>query len=305
MPKKKIIAVFLLGILIFSLLLVPYFYREKFTFSAPVKKSSFFVTIPIVEWTYSGVPCVEIEAGSQKFVAMLDLGYTRYMSLNPEILGAISDKVLIKQVTSQGFRGNKYVNRIYQTPAVDLGELTLSPVLIEEENKNLQKEAAIFQNPESFVADGKLGWRLFQETVLFLDMKNDKIGVCDSISTLQANYSSLKSFVKIPFSLEKELIEFMITTPWGPLYCFLDSGCTLNHLQMKNRQNLSIQEILSDKSQTVRFDRVRIGKQEFGPIAFHPLPIALPIRTEAVLGMDFLLETQVVIDFKNHYIYFH
>jgi hypothetical protein len=235
---------------------------------------------------------------------MLDLGYTRLVSLEREILAQIPEKVFVKTVSTQGFQGNVYTSQIYKIPSAGIGGLTFSPVVLEEEHQSLQTEAAVIKDRDGFVADGKLGWRLFNDSLLFLDLKNGKIAVSDSVRTFEERWGSLKSFAKVPFSLEKELIEFLITTPRGPLYCVLDSGCTLNHLQMKNRQDLSAQEILSDESRIVNFDHVRIGNKEFGAIAFRPLPIALPIRVQAVLGMDFLLNTQVLIDFKNRYIYF-
>ncbi len=305
MPKKKIIKIFFLGITIFSCLLVPYLYKGQVGL-VKNETSGFFVVIPIAKFTQSDLPCLNVEIEDKEFLALLDLGYTRYVSAAVDISNKISEKTFLRTSTNWGFRGTPWFHKIYQIPLMHLGGLTFSPIPLDEENDGQRQEGVIVksQDAPAVLTQGKLGWKLFKDMALYLDLDHDTMTACDSLETFQKQGHSLAHFVKVPLILERELIEFEIGTPKGPLRCFLDTGCTSNHLQMHNKENIPLEELYFDEQRIVRFPRFRIGNQQFGPLTFHPIPINIPIRTQAVLGMDFLFDHKVFIDFKNRYIYF-
>jgi hypothetical protein len=302
MPKKKIYAVFFLGLLVLACLLVPYLYVHKLSVPASAAKPSFFATVPITSFTPTEIPCVTIEVGGKRFLTLLDLGYSRFVSLQSEMVHKIPDKNFLKTRSIWGVRGERQEQKQYLVPSLQMGDLTIAPVVVEEESALLHEQAQIVKGDTGFTLDGKIGWRLFKNMALFLDLDEDQIMVCDSIETFKKYGPSLKDFVKVPLLLEQELIEFDLTTPKGPLRCFLDSGCTSNHLQCQNPHNRPLSELYFENR--VEFPYFQIGSKKFQSITFHAIPLPLPVRVQGVLGMDFLFNTQVFIDFKNRYIYF-
>jgi len=93
-------------------------------------------------------------------------------------------------------------------------------------------------------------------------------------------------------------------TSQGPLLCMIDTGCTKNLIFTSNPDGKSIQELFRDKENFTTFTTFQIGEKEFGATTFRPFPIAFPIKVEAILGMEFLVDHQVLIDFKNAEVYF-
>ena len=145
---------------------------------------------------------------------------------------------------------------------------------------------------------------LFNQYTLFLDLDHSTITICDSIETFREKGNHLLStFTKIPFLDDRNLIEFIAMSPDGPLRCFLDSGCTFNHINVENLDNKPLDEMVQNEENFVDYLTFQIEGKDFGPITFRPFPIKLPIHIEAILGMEFLSEHLVFIDFKNRYIY--
>ena len=91
-------------------------------------------------------------------------------------------------------------------------------------------------------------------------------------------------------------------TSEGPLRCVLDTGATMNILHTELQDEGAIEEILEGG----RFERneFQVSGVNLGKVSFYPLPIRLPIRIDAILGMDFLSDYLVFIDFRNGQIYF-
>lgn len=300
MPKKKIAAVFFLGCLLLGCLLVPYVWHKKEILKQSDAKP-FFTEIPVAQYTHSNLPCFDIVLSGKTLTAILDLGYTRQVSLRSDLVPTILEKQFLKTVPVWGVRGERFQQNLYRARAVKIDNLNIAPILLEEDLPELHEQAQIVKTEEGFIEDGKLGWRLFKNMVLFLDFNEDKIEVADSLETFE-NHNNLADFVKVPLILDRELLEFDMTTPQGPVRCFLDTGCTSNHLHSSNPNNLLLDELYFKS--VVQFPSVNIGNKKFGPITFHALPLQVPVRIQGVLGMEFLFSTEVFIDFKNQSIYF-
>ena len=151
---------------------------------------------------------------------------------------------------------------------------------------------------------GRIGWEIFRIFNLFLDLGNSKIAFCDSLSRLGKQGYSVEKFVQTPLILERGLVEFQAQTPDGPLRCMLDTGATWNILNIDIEEGRAIEEVVCDPKNISEIHEFRIGERDFGAIQFQSLPIDLPIRIDAILGMDFLQNHAVFIDFANGQIYF-
>jgi hypothetical protein len=84
--------------------------------------------------------------------------------------------------------------------------------------------------------------------------------------------------------------------------CVLDTGSTWNVLNEGNEE-ISEQALwLPDN--IVQYPFFQIEGSDFGPIAFHRMSIRIPIRIEAILGMEFIKNHRIFLDFANKSIYF-
>jgi hypothetical protein len=300
MTKKKITAIFFLVCFLLASLLVPYLWRQEV--AVPRKAPpSFFTEIAVAQYTHSNLPCFDVVLSGKTFSTILDLGYTRYISLRSDLVSSISEKQYLKTVSSWGVRGERFEQNLYRVRAVEIDNLTIAPVVLEEDLPEFHEQAQIVKAEDEIMEDGKLGWRLFKNMTLFLDFNEDKILVADSLETFE-KHKNLADFVKVPLILERELLEFDIVLPRGPVRCFLDTGFTCNYLHSSNPDKLPLDELHMKSG--VQFPYVQIGNKKFGPTTFHAIPLQVPVRVQGVLGMEFLFSTEVFIDFRNKFIYF-
>jgi hypothetical protein len=154
------------------------------------------------------------------------------------------------------------------------------------------------------VVAGTIGWRIFNKMTLLLDLKSSMIAVCDSIETFKNQGYSLEKFTKVSMLEDSQHIEFETMTSRGPLRCILDTGCTINFLNSDKVKGKTLNKMIRKDKNFKTFSSVKINETEFGPIEFCKIPIKAPYHLDAILGMDFLTDHVVFIDFKNRQIYF-
>lgn len=310
--KKTILTIFILG-LSFTFYIwnrasssKPGLIREKAY--SKFSGDQYFAHIPIAHFSTSNLPYLEVEIEKQRFLLLLDLGYSRYVSLHENLVKKLQQKTFLKVVKNRGFRGIEYGKNYYKIPKIKIGPLSINHIGLEEECSKQQQNSILYEKKSFFSFnsrnnDGKLGWQAFKNTVLLLDLGNECIKICSSIETFKTEYS-LENFTQIPLSTDQNLVEFETTTTSGSLRCFLDTGCTVNMINKEPPDGVSLEKAFLDENNTVKFTEFKIGDKDFGETSFHALPIRLPIKVEAVIGMEFLMNHQVLIDFKNEYIYF-
>jgi nitrate reductase alpha subunit len=82
------------------------------------------------------------------------------------------------------------------------------------------------------------------------------------------------------------------------------AGSTWNILNAEIEAGKSIEQAVSEPSNILTCPSFAIGDEDFGTIAFHRIPIKLPIRIEAILGMEFFENHTVFLDFVEKFAYF-
>src|SRR5579862_1830506 len=212
---------------------------------------------------------------------------------------------------------------MFELPKIKIGMMKFFPVPAEEENLEHEEDIILYEsNDESslhFV--GTIGWRLFQHFNVLLDCEHSLIALCDSLETLKRRGYLVETFIEAPLLLDRGFIEFEATTELGPLRCLIDTGCTLNMLN-KNFDTLNDHKIFGpdnddqyhilnpENKNLMHFDVIntceassfKIDGNEFGPIHFNK--IQSPLDIDAIIGMDFIDEHLIFIDFIDKKIYF-
>lgn len=277
----------------------------------PVRKSFFttrdavyFVSTPIAKFSELQTPCVDVAIGDTRFVAELDLGLRADATLNRDLLEQIADKSFVKKRSMYSWQGNEYSENVYKVPQIKIGGISFHRPRIQEENKAFLQDAVFVKEGDKKPSRelGRLGWQLFYNTNLFLDFKNSRVAFSDSIETIEKQGYPVKTFAKTPLLLERGLVEFEATSGNRVVRCFLDTGATWNIFHLENHE--SVDQLMWDAKNVSELPSFQIGGRDFGPLTAHHLPIRLPIEVEAIIGMDFLCDKVVFIDFRNKLLYF-
>lgn len=260
----------------------------------------------VAQFGKGNIPCFDVEIGGNKFLFGLDLGLDADLSGTKETIRSIKEKSFVETIPMRGVRGGVFEENVYELSNFKLGRLTIAHRLIQEESDVWDDESAIIPNidPSLLSIDGRIGWRLFKKITLFLDLKNGNIALAGSRDDFLRKGYSLNGFTKTALYLDRGFIEFMARIPRGTLSCILDSGCTSNLIHSDDLNHVPLEKLIVDESRFMRIDRFEIGENDCGPIVLRPVPIHFHVPVEAILGMEFLLNHRVFIDFPNQEIYF-
>lgn len=270
-------------------------------------KNKFFELIQIAKFSLAELPCINATIEENQFLLKLDLGFRGDLCIEKEKTASLSGKSFIGEKYMFGVRGNKYQHDVYQIPKLKIKNATFSPIRLIEEHSDFVKEVSFIRDKNEIIKreeDGKIGWELFCTCKLLLNFEKDQIAVCNSIDLLNENGYPIETYTKTPLLLERGLVEFETLTSNGPLRCVLDTGCTGNILHTDLDPDKSIDVAIWEEDNRLEHPSFKIGEAEFGPVSFHRMPIKLPIHVDAILGMEFLKNHVVFLDFEEKTVYF-
>lgn len=301
---KRSLAVFFLVFLMASCSFVNQTNSEKKQLAGR-KPDPFYIPISIPYFSSSQIPCLDVLIDDKIFFMKLDLGLKGDLSIANEYLDQIPEKVFTHKEVRYGFRGKKYPINIYRVPKVKIGAMSFLEPDLQDESTEFRKDAVILSSTEDAtrVISGKLGWELFYHSNLLLDIKNAKLAFCDSLASLKSHGYRTEDFIQIPLHLERGLIECVADTPNGPLRCVFDTGCTMNVLNKEVEEGKSIEQAVLDHENVIEYAFFRLKESNLGPISFQCIPIKIPIKVDAILGVEFFEKHLVFIDFSGKQIY--
>lgn len=269
------------------------------------KNTPYFISVPLSKFSVIQSPCVEIEIEGRKFSAELDLGFRGDLTFTTETMNLISSKYFIREKPMYGIRGKEYTTKLYQIPKLQIGKMTFLEPVLQEGAKEFTRDSTFVQNggEPSPREPGRLGWEIFSNVNLLIDIKNSRIAFCDSIDTLKTNGYEIEKFTKTPLFLERGLVELDVETSKGNLRCMLDTGATWNILNCDTEEK-SIDEAIWEQDNILEYHNFNISGKNFGPVDFHRMPIKIPIHIVAILGMEFFQHNLVFLDFNRKSAYF-
>lgn len=236
----------------------------------------------------------------------LDLGFRGDLAITQDAADSILSKTFVGEKPMFGIRGKKYIEQLYRIPKAKIGKMTFSPPIFLLENQDFLKDATFLQGNQtpSPRETGRIGWELFCDTSLLIDIPNLQIGFSDSIEALKSQGYPTENFIKAPLFLERGLVEVEIGTPNGPLRSVLDTGATWNILHEEFEEGVSIDAAIWEPENIVEYPSFSIENNDLGSLTFHKMPLKIPIPIEAILGMEFFRKHIVFLDFKGKSAYF-
>lgn len=266
-------------------------------------RSSFFVAAPITHISPAGLPSISVEIGEKTFSMMLDLGLDGDLTINTPSLQQISSKLKLYQKSTYRFDGKEQKSDLYQIPKVKIGEISFIKPTLQEESNEFREATSFVQNghPCSSKDPGRIGWKLFYNANLLIDIKNRKIACCDRFEHLQGYRQ--EDFTKVPFSIERGLVEIVAISNGIPLRCVLDTGSTWNLLNSALPEGKALEKAIWEEESRTEYTSFKIGDRDFGPLSFLRIPIKIPIQIDAILGMEFFQEHIIFLDFAQKIAY--
>jgi hypothetical protein len=267
---------------------------------------SYFDAIWISKWTSGGCPCLPIQIENKMIFALIDLGFRGSFSIDSTFLEEVEEKTLLGSRVMYGFHGVPFRENVFSIPNIRIGQRVFELSQVQEEEKEPCTQVAFVKDGgiPSAAPPGKIGWELFQNTNLLLDLKNEKIAFCDALSTLKKQGYAIEQFVQIPMIIDRGLIEIDIEIDSRPIRCVLDTGSTFNILNIENGPNRTMQELLWSPENFHITNTLKIAEEKFDQMTFRQMAVRLPIHIDAILGMDFFSKYIVFLDFTNNLAYF-
>lgn len=270
------------------------------------KRPPFYASIPITKFSSIQCPCVNVEIGGTDFSMELDLGFRGNLAFSQEMARQISLKTFLYTKPMYGVRGKEYLTKLYRISKVKIGAMSFMQPLLQEETAEFAKDSVCLENGKDTSPEeiGRLGWELFYNMNLLIDTKHSQIAFCDSVETLKKQGYAIERFVKTPLILERGLVEFDAKTPSGVLRCLLDTGATMNMLHSETAEGGTIDQAIWKSENDLEYLSFQINDHEFGPVSLRRVPLNLPIPIDAILGMEFIRDHLIFLDFFGNYVYF-
>lgn len=256
--------------------------------------SHYFNLVPIDRFSNSKIPCIPIEIGHLKLSLEVDSGFQGQLWLQHRFMDQLKNKSFHEEIWSCGVKGVPYKSIIFTVPDAKIGNLVIKNPLLKEHSEIFEQDGLIIKdNSEKPLYEkmGRVGWDLFKEHNLLIDIPNLKIGCCDSFKTLQKNGYSSYSFLRTPLLDNFSSISIQAFSQSKTLNCIIDTGTTGSVWNAAEQGNF------------MHLESLQIGDHDFGPLEVLPFPIKLPNPPDLILGMNFLSNHIVFIDFKERCAY--
>ena len=247
---------------------------------------------------------MDVEIENQVISSQIDLGWGGGVALPSATLHHLRNKTLVGRYPFSGLKGKIYESNVYDLPHIHFGKMKIFPMRVKEENLEFLEDSVLKKGEENIPENGqgRVGWYVFKPFNVLLDCEHSAIVICDSLATLKEQGFPIDSFTEAPLLLDHNSIDFEVITDTGPLRCVLDTGTTWNLLNKNQGHRLNEDLFVFNSEDRWDAKTFQINGAEFGPVNF--VNIKSPLGFDAIIGMEFIDEHLIFIDFRNEKIYF-
>jgi len=258
-----------------------------------------------MEFSNANIPYIAVEIEGMTHHLEIDTGSKFAVSMTPTLLGHIMQKNQVGMDYWWDIAGNLYQSPTFLLPRMDLGEIVATNIRVQQEDEQFisNNTARGDDEEEEGIEDkqGTIGWPLLSQMNLLFDCRYYTMLVTNDQKRLENEGYYLDEMAKIPFELDDGII-LQVGTEFGMTRALLDTGCTLNHIRSS-----IVQEQVCEKGVfgTPRYFSAKflMGGQDFGKIGFHHFDFDPQMREDIILGMEFMDEHIVYLDFYNKIAY--
>jgi hypothetical protein len=257
-------------------------YVHKIAYVEPPKK--YFERIPIIFGSRNN-PIIDVSIEGNVYPLKFDLGSSFPFSLCENVLQKVY-KTKYGSCKWYDFKGKQYESPTYTIPEIKIGNLTFSHVLANRDSEDFHANVSFDGPPLQF--PGVIGLPILEKYNLFLDFPHAAIYASnDHLSLQQAGLLS-KNLLAIPFTLHPDGIILNVETDAGSYRLMLDTGATFTVVRAPH---------------PVVTAKFCIMGHDFGEHSVKVLDVSPQFDFDGALGMDFLREYPIFIDYPNKIVF--
>lgn len=238
---------------------------------------------------------------------IIDLGSRFEIDIQSEILEHLSKTPLGTEKWGN-FRGTEFIRSSYILPKAKIGSLVFNNAAVIEGFSDDEKDCVIWNDPDAGTPSvrivGNLGRKFFKHMNLLFDVQKSKMIVTNDFGRLKDYGYNLKMFSKVPFTSHRNGVLFKVNTDVGELNFMIDTGATHSFIHEYLCSNIQNKKCDSRGLPFIRSDKFFIGRKDFGGQNLYLLKMTPHLNDiGGVLGMDFIKNHIVYIDFVNDTLY--
>ena len=253
-------------------------YTHKVAYIEPPEV--YFEYIPVT-FSERGSPTVNASLEGTIYPFDLDLGSFFPFSLHQEILQNIH-KTKYGTAKWKDFKGNEYESPAYTIPEIKIGNLTFDNVITNQDREDFYANVAL--NSLHSQPIGVIGLPILEKYNLFLDFPHSAIYASNDYLPLQQAGLLSQNLLTIPFSPHRNGILLSVETDAGTHRLILDTGTT--HTAIRGPQPTSTRQFC-------------LMGHDFGECSIVSIDLNPQFDFDGYLGLDFLLEHALFIDYSN------
>lgn len=266
--------------------------------------NSTFIKIPI-NISASNTPELKVTIRNHILCLCLDLGSKHFLSLNKNILNKLSKKPN-GTVKWRDYKGDPYEADSYLIPEMNIEGLSLKNVETKELSETYTAASYLWKDTPNGKKEsvGYLGLPLLEKCNLCLDFQHKNAYFCKSLKTLQNKGIFPKNLIKVPFKKIKGLMLVEAVTDLGKLNLAIGTQASISVVKPSFIKD---DDLIKNDAHGFSFCPVtnfELEGKNFGNLNLYKLNMLDNFDIiDGVLGMDFLMNHTMYIDYKNNFIY--
>lgn len=274
------------------------------TFWLTFGRNTYFTKID-TQFSEAGIPLVKASIQNKIFYLKFDLGSKFQITLPKDILTNLKKKKA-GLLPCRDMHGNSYKTPAYLLSKISLGNFSFDNIITSEESDLFLSNATFWvdENLKTHVEPlGSIGRTLLDKKNLLLDFARYALYITNDIKKLNTIGYNVSSWQQRSFTMGRAGIVVSIRTDMGDTRFAIDTGSTVSFIRsrfIKNEKNLGNRYgmTFSTTSQFV------INNKDFGPMHLYHRDITPELsEIDGILGMDFLKNHKIYIDYQKLIIY--
>lgn len=259
-----------------------------------------FFRIPVA-FSESDIPYADIEIQGSFYPLEIDLGSCYDLSLRRDILKNL-DKEFLSKMNFLDVKGDVNKVRSYLISDVKIGKLTFDNVPVNEETVETKNGGMLsgreIDSEEDIKTAGVIGRPLLTQDNLFLDFSHSALYLSDGLGDLKKMGYSMKKMAKVSFDNSDGQIVLKVNTDLGKKRFLLDTGSTITFIKSSQIAKRSSKRDKYGFPVFTTADFI-LGDYNFGNRELHIYNLQSIGDCDGILGMDFLKEHAVYLDFST------
>jgi len=267
------------------------------------ERKAYYFSMSVPRFSKGDVPYIPVQIGNQMVLAQLDLGFEGAFAFSRSILEKVQDKKFLYLKPYCKIHGTEVQTEVYEISKAKIGSANFTRLKACEASEDFFDTRLVrsaIQDQENR-DEGVVGWHPFSLSNIFLDLGNSLVGFAGSLEALQQNGYGERQFIKTPLLTDRGLIEIEVEGSDGPLRCVVDTGCSYSMKNTESENGNPVEKLTLENFSKNTF--LMIGGEKFGEVLFLHFPMRLPIKIDAILGMEFLKKHVLLLDFSEGYAY--